>query len=227
MRKINGVILVVLIAIILIPFIKIVLFKHVGDIDNKQDKTAISAEAADQKAVDQKASEEEGAKAEKVLIVYFSLTGNTSKAAGIMKNLAKCDVFEIKPDFDYSKVKSREEMEKLGKKQIEEGFKPELTNSVDNIDDYDLIIIGSPVWWFSVTPPVMSFLSQYDLKGKKVAPFCTCNSMEGDFFTQFEDAIPDADIQKGIILKDDELKNEKEVKEKIRTWLEDLGCKLG
>lgn len=178
--------------------------------------------AVTSKSSKQKARNNKNKKADKVLIVYFSLTGNTKKVANIMKDTAKGDIFEIQPDFDYSKVTSRTEMEELGQKQVDEGFQPELKNSVKNIEEYDLIIIGSPVWWYSVTPPVMSFLSQYDLKDKKVAPFCTCGSVAGEFFTQFEEAIPDAKVQKGLTLTEAELNDEEGLNEKIDTWLDEL-----
>ncbi len=187
----------------------------------QEDNKPVSSELSEQAK-----AEDGNTKTAKILIVYFSLTGNTNQVANIMKDFTDAEVFELKPDFDYSKVQSRTEMENLGKKQVEEGFKPELLNSVTDIDTYDLIIVGSPVWWFSVTPPVMSFLSQYDLAGKRVAPFCTCGSVAGDFFTQFEETIPDAEVQGGLTLTEDELKDEEGVKEKIRIWLEDLGCEL-
>lgn len=207
--------------IILLSIFLISSTKKKGGTDSKNDSTEVSSEISGQETV-----EDGSAEVEKVLVVYFSLTGNTKYVASIMKDFTEGEVFEIQPDFDYSKVQSRSEMEELGKQQVEEGFKPELKNSVTDIDAYDLIIIGSPVWWYSITPSVMSFLSQYDLAGKKVAPFCTCGSVAGDFFTQFEEAIPDAEVLKGLILTEEELRDEGEVKEKIRIWLKDSGCIL-
>lgn len=204
--------------------------------EGQEESKAVSSEALGDVAEEKESTEEkevtdEGestqrdvmAKTDKVLIVYFSLTGNTHKVANIMKEFTGGDVFEIQPDFDYSMVQSRKEMEDLGLKQVEEGFRPGLLNSVENIDSYDLIIVGSPVWWYSVTPPVMSFLDTYDLAGKKVAPFCTCGSVAGDFFTQFEEAVPDADIQEGLILTEGEISVDKAVEETIWEWLENLG----
>ncbi len=158
-----------------------------------------------------------------VLIVYFSLTNNTRKTANIIKDMTGADIFEIQPDFDYSAVGSREEMEELGKKQVEEGFLPELKNSVDNIDSYDTIIIGTPIWWASAAPPVMSFLSKYDLKDKKVIPFCTCGSSGGDYFTQIENAVSDSELLTGLEITDAELSDNEKVKEKIKNWLINAG----
>ena len=221
MKRLISIISFILFAVILLSIDMISSIKQRGATDSKDDSKAVSSELSKEETV-----EDGSTKAAKVLIVYFSLTGNTNQVANIMKDFTKGEVFEIQPDFDYSKVQSRAEMEKLGKQQVEEGFKPQLKNSVTDIETYDLIIIGSPVWWYSVTPAVMSFLSQYDLTGKRVAPFCTCGSVAGDFFTQFEDTIPDAEVLQGLTLTEDELKDEEEAKEKIRIWLEDLGCEL-
>ncbi len=225
MKKVESVITLLLIFVIILLF-GVIWSKNQrggpaqGNAEGQEGSKAVSSELSQVAAVDG------SIKADKILIVYFSLTGNTHEVTNIMKDLTNGEVFEIKPDFDYFKVQSRKEMEDLTLKQVEEGFKPGLKNSVVDIDSYDLIIIGSPVWWYSVTPPVMSFLTQYDLAGKKVAPFCTCGSVAGDFFTQFEATIPDAEVQKGLTLTEGELTDEEGVKEKIRIWLEDLGVEL-
>lgn len=165
---------------------------------------------------------ESNKEAGKVLVVYFSLTGNTDKVAGIIKDMTGGDIFKIQPDFDYFQVKSSEEMEELGKKQVEEDFKPALKNSVSNFDDYDYFIIGSPVWWYSVTPPVMSFLSQYDFTDKTVIPFCTYGSAYGGFFKQFKDAVPGAKLLEEFSITEAELQFEEERNKKIETWLTNI-----
>jgi flavodoxin len=173
-------------------------------------------------AADAKAVNGGSLKTGKVLVVYWSLTGNTKKLAGMIKDMTGGELFEIQPEFDYLSVKSRTEMENLGKKQVDEGFQPELKTKVENIGQYDLIFVGSPVWWYSVTPPVMSFLTKENLKGKKVVPFCTCGSAYGDFFSQFKSAIPDSNYMEGISVTDSELANETELKNKVGKWLKSV-----
>jgi flavodoxin len=211
-------------AIIVLIVFMVISFSLVGNSEdnrkssknsNYNDKTSASNTSK------QGLSKNYGDKTGNVLVVCYSLTGNTLKVANIIRNTTKGDIFVIQPEYDYSKVKSRSEMEEIGKQQVEEGFKPKLKNYVSNIDAYDLIIVGSPVWWFSVSPPVMSFLAQYDFKGKKVVPFCTCGSTYGNFFTQFRNAIPDAKVLNGLVFIEPELRNEGNVKRKIDTWLKD------
>lgn len=217
MKLFKPVILIALFAVLLIFFCSYAKIgrKNSKSVNNTKDGTAKSVEPSATQGI-------KNSDTEKILIVYFSLTGNTRKAAGMMKDIMDGKLFEIEPDFDYSKVSSKSEMEKLGKEQVKSGFLPDLKNSVKDFDSYDVIIIGSPVWWFCVTPPVMSFLSEYDFKGKTVVPFCTCGSAEGDFFKQLEDAVPDAKVLDGLKITEAEFYDEKKLKEKIETWLEKI-----
>ena len=59
------------------------------------------------------------------------------------------------------------------KKEIEDGWRPKLTTSVADISKYDVVFLGSPNWWGTITPQVSSFLENYDLSGKTVIPFIT------------------------------------------------------
>lgn len=154
----------------------------------------------------------------KVLIVYYSMSGNTDKVANSIKELTGGDIFSIETVENYA----RADVTDVVKKQISEGYKPKLANSVSNIEQYDTIFIGSPVWWFSVSLPVMSFLSQYDLKSKKIVPFCTCGSNYGDFFKQFEKACKGGKVQKGIDFKSEELNDMDKAKSKLENWLKEI-----
>lgn len=110
-------------------------------------------------------------KAPKVLIVYFSWSGNTRFAAERIQEAVQGTIFEIKPKQEYPKDYA--ECVSQAKKEIQAGFKPELASDVENFDAYDLIFIGSPNWWSTIAPPVLSFLSSHDFAGKTVVPFVT------------------------------------------------------
>ena len=171
--------------------------------------------------LNKKSTQPSKAKNEKILVVYYSLTGNTKDVANIIKNETGADIFEIKSEFDYY----RKDVEEIVKKHLSEGYKPKLTSSLQNIDQYDLIFIGSPVWWFSIPPPVMSFLSQYELKDKKVVPFCTCGSDYGDFFKQFEKECSDSKLLKSISFTEYQLSKKENVEKDIIEWLKELDIK--
>lgn len=107
----------------------------------------------------------------KILVVYFSHSGNTKIVAQQIQDAAGADIFEIKPGnaypTDYHTVVDQ------AKKEINSGYKPALKNKVDNISQYDIIIVGSPNWWATIAPPVSTFLSSYNFEGKTIVPFIT------------------------------------------------------
>ncbi|MDR2427128.1 MAG: NAD(P)H-dependent oxidoreductase, partial [Endomicrobium sp.] len=107
----------------------------------------------------------------KVLVVYYSKSGNTREIAKHIQNETNGDIFEIEtvtpyPD-DYNTAT------KQAKEEINKGYKPPIKNKVNNINEYDIIFVGSPNWWSTIAPPVSTFLSEHDLSGKTVVPFCT------------------------------------------------------
>jgi flavodoxin len=153
----------------------------------------------------------------KVLIAYFSLTGNTKQVVDVIKEKTGADIFEIKTVENYL----RKDIEEVAKKQINEGYVPKMANSV-KIDDYDLIFVGSPVWWFTTSLPVKAFLKECDLKNKKVVPFCTYGSVEGDFFEDFSAECSSKNVLNGIGFTESDLNDMDKVSSKIDTWLKEI-----
>ncbi|HPT21804.1 MAG TPA: flavodoxin [Bacteroidales bacterium] len=109
--------------------------------------------------------------ADKILIVYFSHSGNTKVIAGYIKDATGGETFEIKPVKDYPSDYNI--VVDQAKKEINAGFKPELQGKVADIDKYDVIYVGTPNWWSTMAPPVATFLTSYNLKGKTIIPFVT------------------------------------------------------
>lgn len=110
-------------------------------------------------------------KTDKILIVYYSRSGNTKEIANYIHNIIGGDIFEIQTVDSYpDEYKQTTEQ---AKKEIAEGFKPALKSKIDNIKDYDVVFVGSPCWWSTIAPPVNSFLAEYDLSGKTIIPFMT------------------------------------------------------
>jgi flavodoxin len=107
----------------------------------------------------------------KILVAYFSRTGNTREIADQIHRIVGGDIFEIQavkpyPD-DYDAVV------KQARQELNSGYQPALKTKVDNIASYDVIFIGYPNWFSTIPAPVKTFLSEYDLSGKTIAPFCT------------------------------------------------------
>jgi flavodoxin len=110
-------------------------------------------------------------KTNKMLVVYFSHSGNTRIIAEKIKNATGSDIFEIIPVKPYPK--DYKSVVDQADKEISENFKPELNTKIQNIDQYDVIFVGSPCWWATYPPPVATFLSSYNLSRKTIVPFMT------------------------------------------------------
>ncbi|MBO7434509.1 NAD(P)H-dependent oxidoreductase [bacterium] len=116
----------------------------------------------------------EAAGSPKILVAFYSWSGNTRRAAGIISKTAKAELFEIVPKEAYPK--DYKECIDKAKEDIANGFKPELASLPEDIASYDIIFVGTPNWWSTVAPPVRSFLDCLkDYKGL-VVPFVTHGS---------------------------------------------------
>lgn len=109
----------------------------------------------------------------KVLIAYYSWSpsGNTRYVAQQIQKATGGTLFEIKPKTPYPS--DYDACVDQAKNECRKGFKPELSTKVEDFSKYDVIFVGSPNWWGTMAPPVLSFLNAYDFTGKKVLPFFT------------------------------------------------------
>lgn len=107
----------------------------------------------------------------KILVAYYSYSGNTKEVAKAIHQKVGGDIFEIKTEGTYPD--SYHPMTEQAKKEIQDGYRPKLTTFVANMAPYDVVFLGSPNWWGTITPQVSSFIETYNLSGKKVIPFIT------------------------------------------------------
>jgi flavodoxin len=124
-----------------------------------------------------------------ILIAYYSWAGSTRRVAEQLHTAAGGELFEIIPQAaypgDYNICVTQ------AKKEIQEGFKPELKTKIDDIKPFDIILLGTPNWWSSLAPPAASFLSAYDLSGKTIAPFlCHGGGGQGHIVKDIEKLCP-------------------------------------
>ena len=119
----------------------------------------------------------------KVLIVYYSQTGeqytvgnitkgNTEIVAEIIAEKTGGDLFQVKVKND-NYPKGYMELTEYAKEEKNKNVRPDIIGDVENFDDYDIIFIGSPVWWSDMPMPLYTFLEKHDFSNKKVAPFIT------------------------------------------------------
>lgn len=107
----------------------------------------------------------------KILIAYYSWSGNTKAAALKIQKQTGGDIFEIAPKNPYPS--GYNEVVAQAKNEKNENFMPELKANVKDLSNYDVIFIGTPVWWYTMAPPVKTFIAQNNFDGKIIAPFCT------------------------------------------------------
>jgi len=107
----------------------------------------------------------------RTLVVYYSQTGNTRAVAERIRDLSGGDLVELVPVDPYPDDYSATTQQ--AKRELQSGYKPPLQTKVENVGAYDIICVGSPNWWSTVAGPVKTFLSDYDLSGKTLAPFIT------------------------------------------------------
>jgi flavodoxin len=154
----------------------------------------------------------------KILVVYFSKTGNTREVANQIHKLVGGDIFEIQtvkkyPD-DY------EELKKVAKEELASKYKPELNTKIENIRSYDLIFIGYPIWWDTFPAPVRTFLSEYDFSGKTIILYCThLGSHLGQSITDISLLCPGSTLLEGIAISGRDVKN---AKNELIAWLQKI-----
>lgn len=128
----------------------------------------------------------------KTLIVYYSLEGNTDMIAKAMAEKINADLLRIKPVNDYKPSGAGKYF--TGGTSVLFKKKPPLETISLNPGEYDLIIIGSPVWAGSFAPPLRTFFSKDYLKGKKTALFCCHRGGKGKIFQNMEKALTGNEI---------------------------------
>ena len=109
--------------------------------------------------------------AEKILIAYYSKTGNTKRAAEEIAKMTGGTLHRIVPQKTYPD--SYFATIAVAKWESLKGEKPALADKVDGIGGYDKILVGFPIWWFGCPQLIKTFMESYDFDGKKVYPFCT------------------------------------------------------
>jgi len=155
----------------------------------------------------------------KILVAYFSYSGNTKMVADQIHKSVGGDIFEIKTadpyPTDYNTVADQ------AKKEQADNYRPKLATKVENIDSYDVIFLGYPNWWGTMPMAVFTFLEEYKLSGKTIIPFCTHDgSAFGKSLEDIKKTSPESKILDGLEIRGKSVKNEnKEVQE----WLRKLG----
>ena len=133
----------------------------------------------------------------KTLVAYFSASGVTAKVAEKVAKAAEADLFEIRPEVPYTKA-DLNWMDKQARSTVEmndPASRPKMTGTVKDMEQYDTVIIGFPIWWYVAPTIVNTFLETYDFSGKKIVLFATSGgSGFGNTVRELQPSAPKAHI---------------------------------
>ena len=156
----------------------------------------------------------------KTLVAYFSASGVT---AGVSKNLAKAagaNLYEIKPQVPYTHADLNWN-DKQARSTIEmhdKSFRPPLADKDANIQEYDVVYVGFPIWWYVAPTIINTFLESYDFSGKTIVLFATSGgSGFGNTAKELEGSCPGAILIEGRVL------SSKQSESDLKKWVDSLG----
>ena len=164
-----------------------------------------------------------GLKGKKTLVAYFSWSGNTKEAAHYIAQKVGADEYEIIREKAYPTEYTP--CTEDAKAEKEAGKRPAIKGKVENMEQYDVVFVCVPVWWYTAPMPVFTFLEQYDLKGKTVIPFCTAYSGPSSTLRDIVSATPQSNHLDGICIVTKEMggKDMEQKHPKIDKWLTEIG----
>ena len=201
--------------------------------EKKADKPAAKPAATETKKAEAAPAPTAGGK--KILVAYFSRTGeeynvgvitkgNTAVVADAIAEITGADKFEIKTVKAYPQA--YRETTEIAKKEKESNVRPEIVSKPENLKDYDTVFLGYPIWWTDLPMAVYTFLESNDFNGKTIVPFCTS---AGSYMTGKESGI--AEHAKGATVLNKGLglpgrmsqEDPKAVKAEVEKWLKEIG----
>lgn len=155
----------------------------------------------------------------KMLVAYFSASGVTAKAAWKLSEAAGADLYGIKPEVPYSRAdldwtnrKSRSSVE-----MNDPASRPSITEKMEGMEQYDVVFVGFPIWWYVAPTIINTFLESYDFSGKTIVPFATSGgSGMGKTNERLAPSCPGATLLKGKML------NGSLSQEELKAWAQSL-----
>ncbi len=155
----------------------------------------------------------------KILVVYFSHSGNTHIIADQIHKKTEGDIFEIQSVKPYPE--NYNAVVEQARQELKLDYKPALKTRIENIKSYDVIFICYPNWWATFPAPVKTLLSEYDLGGKTLIPVCTHEgSGLGKSVTDIRKLCPDAEVLDGLAIRGGNVSG---AQHEVSAWLDRLG----
>lgn len=164
---------------------------------------------------------EKGGQGKKVLVVYYSRSGNTREMANQIHGLVGGDIVELQTVNPYP-TEYRATTEQA-RRELDSGYKPPLATRIANLASYDVIFVGSPSWWGTYAAPVKTFLSDADFSGKTLVPFITHEgSGLGRAPADMAKLCPKSTLLEGLAIRGGSVRT---AQKDVDSWLRRIGMK--
>lgn len=154
----------------------------------------------------------------KILVAYYSYTGNTEQGAQLMAEALGADLFTIEMEQPY-----RGNIYDVSQRDLNQDARPALATHVADMAQYDVVLVGYPTWWGTMPMPMFTFLNEYDFSGKTLLPFSSHGSTRfGDSISDFSKQVPGAYVGQAFEYY---YSGGSELEEEIAAWLKESGLK--
>jgi len=162
-----------------------------------------------------------GKKENKILVAYFSRTGNTEVIANLIHESVGGDIFKIVTvdpyPTDYNACVEQ------ARKELESNYRPKLATRVENMESYDVIFLGYPNWCGTMPMAVFTFLEEYNFSGKTIIPFCTHEgSGLGNSVRDIARLCPNSTLLDGLAIRGSNVRSAQTQKD-VADWLRKIG----
>lgn len=154
----------------------------------------------------------------KILVAYFSYTGNTENGARMIADDLDVDLFTIEMEHPY-----RGSIYEVTAQDLNRDARPALATHVENMNQYDVVILGFPTWWSTMPMPIFTFLEEYDFTGKVILPFSSNGGTRfGDSISDLSKQVPGAYVGQAFEYY---YSGGSELEAEIAAWLKESGFK--
>ena len=159
----------------------------------------------------------------KTLVVYYSWScGNTEKIAEQLADACDADIARIETVVPYPE--DYQETVDQGQREVNAGFMPEIENLEYDPAAYDVIVIGTPTWWYTMAPAVKTFIAENDFSGKTVVALSTNGSWPGNATADIEDACAGASFGPALEVQFDSTGGDRQEtpQSQVDAWIEQI-----
>ena len=217
-KKIIALVIVIILLVILGGIAFGLTNNNQENTNNETENNTLNAQTDDNNTTNTE-NDNEDTEIGKVLVLYFSQSGNTEAVANFIHNAVGGDIVKLETETPYPS--DYDKLLDYAQEEQRENARPVLSTKIDNIDEYDTIFLGYPNWWGDMPMPIYTFLDEYDLSGKTIAPFIT-HGGSGLSGTpeNIKEEEPNATVTEGLAVNGSNSRNSQST---VNNWLAEIG----